>query len=394
MHIIFVTPEFVTEEATYDGGLSNYLFKIARLLKEHGHQVSVLVIKNSADEEFTHEGINVLRVNVRSKMISAIEKLTFGRLSPALRWIFQSYRLNRRLKSYLKTLEGPYIVQYSSYTVPSLLRPKSVPSVVRVSGYQADILLNDGGTKKSLAYHQIKFLEDLMFRRAQKVFGPSRLVADLIKKNTGKDVTLIRTPFVPREISSLRIGENHLLFQKKYFLFFGSISPLKGILEISEIIRDLFTLYPETNFVFVGKDTTQLIDHVRTLAKEFSDKVIYLGKLKPEDLYPVIYNSRRVILPSRFDNLPNTCLEAMALGKIVIGTRGASFDEMIQEGVNGFLCDRFDSSSLLDAIKRSMSLSSTEEARICEKAKTITQDFSSEKVLNQLLELYFMTGNI
>jgi glycosyltransferase involved in cell wall biosynthesis len=46
-----------------------------------------------------------------------------------------------------------------------------------------------------------------------------------------------------------------------------------------------------------------------------------------------------VVTPSRVDNCPNTCLEAQALGKIVIGTRQSSLEELVDHGVTGFLAE-------------------------------------------------------
>jgi glycosyltransferase involved in cell wall biosynthesis len=37
------------------------------------------------------------------------------------------------------------------------------------------------------------------------------------------------------------------------------------------------------------------------------------------------------------DNLPNTAIESLTLGVPVIGTRGASIDELVEEGVTGNL---------------------------------------------------------
>ncbi len=40
MHIVFVTPEFVTE--CRGGGLASYLSNIAKILAEHGHAVTIV----------------------------------------------------------------------------------------------------------------------------------------------------------------------------------------------------------------------------------------------------------------------------------------------------------------------------------------------------------------
>jgi glycosyltransferase involved in cell wall biosynthesis len=57
-----------------------------------------------------------------------------------------------------------------------------------------------------------------------------------------------------------------------------------------------------------------------------------------------------VVLPSLVDNLPNACLEAMALGKPVIGTSGASFEELLTDGISGFLVPPGDPRALADRI--------------------------------------------
>ncbi len=38
------------------------------------------------------------------------------------------------------------------------------------------------------------------------------------------------------------------------------------------------------------------------------------------------------------DNFPNACIEAMYFSKVVIGTDGASFEQLITHGKNGLLC--------------------------------------------------------
>jgi glycosyltransferase involved in cell wall biosynthesis len=70
---------------------------------------------------------------------------------------------------------------------------------------------------------------------------------------------------------------------------------------------------------------------------------------------PVAKRSPRVIvLPSRSDSFPNACLEAMVRGKLVEGTRGASFEQWIDDRESGLLCEIDDRQSLQSTIERAL----------------------------------------
>lgn len=56
------------------------------------------------------------------------------------------------------------------------------------------------------------------------------------------------------------------------------------------------------------------------------------------------------VLPSLVDNLPNTVIESLLLGIPVLGSRGASIDEIVEEGRSGHLVDLGDVHGLADAM--------------------------------------------
>ncbi|MFH2069031.1 MAG: glycosyltransferase, partial [Candidatus Omnitrophota bacterium] len=107
-----------------------------------------------------------------------------------------------------------------------------------------------------------------------------------------------------------------------------------------------------------------------------------------EQLYPVLDNALAVILPSRLDNLPNACLEAMARRKVVVGTRGASFEQLIDDGVNGLLCEPGDPAGLLAAMERALALTPGEKEAIGERAFQRVGANNPEQVTAQLVDFY------
>jgi glycosyltransferase involved in cell wall biosynthesis len=91
------------------------------------------------------------------------------------------------------------------------------------------------------------------------------------------------------------------------------------------------------------------------------------------------------------DNTPNSCLEAMGIGKVVIGTRGASFEELITDGVNGFLVGAGEPAALAHKL-----IAAWEDPRLPEisaAAKQRMRDFAPEQTVTSLLAYYAEVAN-
>jgi glycosyltransferase involved in cell wall biosynthesis len=114
--------------------------------------------------------------------------------------------------------------------------------------------------------------------------------------------------------------------------------------------------------------------------------LIILDNLPHSQLYPVIEGAQLVVLPSLVDNLPNACLEAMGLGKAVIGTKGATFDELITDGVNGFLVPPNNPAALAE--KLTSVWTAPHLADLSAAAKQRMQEFDPEKTVASLLRYY------
>jgi glycosyltransferase involved in cell wall biosynthesis len=76
----------------------------------------------------------------------------------------------------------------------------------------------------------------------------------------------------------------------------------------------------------------------------------------------------------------------MSLGKIVVGTRGASFDQLIDDGVSGFLCEIDDRKSLLAAVERALATDRSDEIGACARARI--EELRPELAGARLVEAY------
>ena len=67
------------------------------------------------------------------------------------------------------------------------------------------------------------------------------------------------------------------------------------------------------------------------------DKVLLPGKQK--DIFDKISDAKLFVLSSDYEGMPNALIEAMCLGLPVISTKVSGANELIEDGVNGYLID-------------------------------------------------------
>lgn len=389
MRIFFVTIEYIDSETfkVIDGGLANYLYKITHVLSELGHDVNV-VVTDTKNKHIVHENINVFYIKPKKfRLMRFLSKFT-GKEK------FKRVRAQLTVKEFLKKENKRKkidIVQYASVLYPGLYPIKSIPSCVRISSYVKTF-------QECYGYSdELEVLcETEMFKKHRFIFGPSRHMADLISSDLKlkNEIKIIETPFTPKNIAKDTDYINKIKEQTKdkpYLLFFGTLGLLKGCREIADSIYNILSSHPDLFFVLVGKqvpiDGILPIDLIKDSAKEHQDRVIYFDKMQHNCLYPIIEDAKACIMPSRTENFSNTCIEAMALRKIVVGTK-PFFNQIIQDGQNGFLCEAKNPASLKETIDKIMNLTDAECMNIEEKAYNTILRLEPNEIANQLLLYY------
>ena len=395
MRIALATTEFLTEKI-YDGGLSNYIYRVGLSLRNLGHEPVVFVASDKNDT-LDHNGIKVVRI--KEKQLTwwywLINILTLFRLNPALLYMVRSYHFKKVISHYHKT--HPFdLVQYTNLMALGIFKPGNIPYTIRISSYQK-LIDEASGRKQTFRLWQKQYVQDIMLKRAKYVFGPSKIIGEYISQKLNREIALIETPFTLDAANNDNELLNELLTtidHNPYVLYFGSLYPLKGLLDISKILEPLFEKYPSLYFVFIGKDIGSngkpVLEILKEKAGKFSNRVIWYFSTHHNLLYPVIQNAELVVLPSRIDNFPNTCIEAMAFGKVVIGTYKTSFEQLIDPGESGILCQHSNPPSLLHAINKGMSMTEAEKAEMGKKAMARIEKLRPELVVNELVEYYKM----
>jgi glycosyltransferase involved in cell wall biosynthesis len=289
-------------------------------------------------------------------MIVWLNRLSFSKLRSSMKLLALSWMFYKKLKD-LHSRHPFDLVQYSNYNsgglVASLLL--DVPFMLRISTY-TPVWHDCLGVRRTPDMRIVEWMERLQLRVSKNIYAPSTTLKRMLEDQTpARNISVIKTPFFMETEawdSSLYARE---LEGKPYLLFFGRYQLHKGIHILAQALPQFFRNNDGCSAVFVGLDiATPLAPSMRNYISEicgtYADRLVFMGQLSHEQLYPIINGARLVVLPSLIDNLPNACLEAMALGKPVVGTRGASFEEMILDGETGFLVPAGDAHALADKL--------------------------------------------
>ena len=410
MHIVFVTSELATKNIS-TGGLGTFTANMARIFAGKGHEVDILLVSTKEqliefDDNIHVENVMIpmnewQEVDFIAKQLSKGDEdksITIRRFSNIL------YKAEKTAE-YIRNIDGRSridIVHYSNHGAFALFADKKIPYVIRISGF-----LNIWHGANHL-YKRLTFLdnpekynekiEHAVLKRARNVIAPSKVLAGMGEKELGiKHIEVIESPYMHHESEWDTKIHDRYLRDKKYIIHFGNLKYMKGIHIVAGIVKKLLEAHPDLYMVLAGNDNDlyeSIGEHIKAsemvlrAAGENSDRVMYVGKINREQLYPLIKNSMVCILPSRIENLSNACIEAMAMGKIVVATNGASYEQLIEDGVNGFLRERDNSDSFLEGIERAIALSEEEKEKVSINAKRTVERLSPDNIYEKYLNYY------
>lgn len=394
MHIVFVAHEFVTERELC-GGFGHYLANISEILAERGHRVTILLISNHNEKFQWKDMVDVIVFNYNAYKGPVS---WFGMCADLLTkrntswYLNRSREINRRIRN-INQEHKIDIIQYCGDDLSVWYRPKNITSVVRLSSFGPwyDLASQPETDMKDMRW--LKTWESRFFlysfMKADAVYGPSRAVTQIVEKKLKKEIRVIESPCIINDEVKTQCDAAELI-GKKYLLFFGRICYLKGIGLIEEIIYDVLKDNPDFIFAFAGREVDKgLIRKIKKASAEYSDRAVYLGEFRdPDKLNSVVQNAYACVLPSRADNLPNSCIEAMGLGKVVIGTYGASFEQLIKHKKSGLLIKQDSSAALKKAIDYAMQMTNEERYDMGIRAKERIAQMHPDKIYEQLMSFY------
>lgn len=396
MHVVFLSHGFPVEGLVYTSGAGNYVANMAKTLVKFGHEVTV-VVEAYSNDIFEWEGVCVHKIRATRGFKNT------GRPMPTykkfLKNLCRSFWYNQEVNKINRKTPVDIVQCVNTYGI-GLLRRKRIPYTIRISDYPP---LISGANREEFDFDRCvnskRLDEDMQFwalKAADILIAPSYLMKSLVEKKTAKKVHVVEGPIIVDDYNLDKVGELDVI-PNKYWVTYGAMSYLKEVHILAQIIDDLLDEYPDMKYVMIGKDRELLYQGEFIKASDMynlkiiknRNRFIFTGEISDrKKLYSIVKNAYACILPTRIDNLPNTCMESMALGKIVVSTFGTSVEQLITSGYNGFLAGVDNADDLYSKIELVMRMPADEKIIMEERAKERTKNLNPEYVYFQMIQLY------
>ncbi len=174
--------------------------------------------------------------------------------------------------------------------------------------------------------------------------------------------------------------------EKNSLLFLGRICKDKGIVELTEAIRQVKKTYPDVKLKVGGIYEEDL----KEIVESEPDNIEYVGWVEGDEKDKLLSSSEIYVLPSYYEGQPVSVLEAMAAKCLVIASDVGGIPMMIKDHETGLLVTPGDTASLSQAIDMALSEEFSEDrVRICEAARQKTeQEYDIKTCIDKILRLY------
>jgi len=340
---------------------------VLRMLTAAGAQVTIIAPRDRTFEPLTAMGCRCVELPVASK--GTDPRQDFRTLAA----LYREYRATR-----------PHIVFH--YTIKPNIYGSLAAMLARVPSIAVTTGLGYVFSQKSRTAQVAKLLYRFAFRFPREVWFLNRDDHEAFLHEN-----LLAHPDRARRLHGEGVDLDEFAFQPLparadfVFILIGRLLWDKGVAEYVEAARRIRAKYPHARFQLlgpVGVDNPSAISRTDVQKWEAENIVEYLGEAN--DVRPLVAAADCVVLPSYREGVPRTLMEASAMGRPIVATDVPGCREVVEDGVNGLLCEVKNADSLTEALERMLTLSSGErEAMALRGREKVTGEFDEKNVVER-----------
>lgn len=351
----------------------NFRWDLILCLKNSGYEIQVI----ATDATFFDPKQSVFNDIDIKPVILPIERSKFNPFRDGIFFI----RILRTLRRLSPDIAMFFTVKPNIYgsLACRLLR---IPFINTISG------LGSGLIHENLKSRFIRILYSVSLKTSCKVLFQNNSDNEYFIKR--KIIKREQTAFVPG--SGIDVKKFELPVQRinepRIFLFAGRILKDKGVFEYIDAIRELKNNDSYKAVFMLGG----IVDEsnvsgisMKEIRMWEEEKIIrYIGKT--DNIIEFFAKADIIVLPSYREGMSRVLLEAASCGKALITTNVPGCNDIVEEGVTGFLCKPMDASSLKEAIIRSLNTSDSELLQIGHNGRQMVMKKFNSGIVNKIYQ--------
>lgn len=344
----------------------NFRQGLIRTLVKEGHQVTVIAPADGYEKHLNTLGAGFQNISLDTTGTNPLKDRKYRR---ELRRILKESKVDIALGFTIK----PNI--YGALACRSL----GIPIICNVSGLGTTFLI------KGWVRHAAVMLYNRAFRSADFVFFQNADDRALFLENVR--LTKSMTGLLPGSgIDTDKFKAPSPAFKPPvHFLMVSRLIVEKGVIEYAHAAMEVKRKHPEVKFTLIG---TYDPGHSRSISPEaflhVQKAVEHLGH--QDNIREHLETADVVVLPSYREGTPRTLLEAAAMSRPLIATDVPGCREVVQDGVNGFLCKAQDGHSLARKMELFIALTTEEKQAMANASRQwVQQRFDEQVVIDEYL---------
>jgi len=319
------------------GGVGSFVQTISREMVKRNHLVSVIGFYDVKEKlEWQDMGVRVIQLP-RSKI-------------PLLNILIHRVVLARELKS-LSQKDGLDLVEGPESGFAFLPKISNVGYVIRLHGGH-HFFSTELGKRPGMGRG---WYEKMSFHNADYFCAVSQYVADRTRallKMKNRSIEIIPNLVDIDLFFSMQKEEDDNLIA-----FVGTVCEKKGIRQLIQALQYILDVQPNVRLLVIGRDQfdndlgMSFTENLKANTKpDVLSHISFLGAAKHDDLPVLLSRTSVCIFPSLSESFGITVIEAMSLQKAVIASKAGPIPEIIEDGVNGLLCNPYDPRSIAEKI--------------------------------------------
>lgn len=150
---------------------------------------------------------------------------------------------------------------------------------------------------------------------------------------------------VRKEVESYKKTKN-----TKEFVIIARCNPVKNIPRLVRCFNKLIEEGEDVTLLVIGSGYDA--PSIQSVLQQANERIHFLGP--HHNVADYLSCADFFTLSSDYEGMPITLIEAFACGCIPVGTPVSGFNDVVEDGVNGFVAEDFSDESYIDALKRAI----------------------------------------